>query len=248
MIPMPDTDFFSHSTALILIGIMLTLMAANAASAGVVTSDTIREEVERFVKSRYERGDLEIEVSVPRAVDITVDEDVRPVIVVSQDTERQPGRSLPVIVSVTGNDGEVVRKLRLITRLKYFIPAVTIKRDVVLGGAITPDDVVVAKVEVTGIKDYYTDPAKLGKIQANKRMNAGTVLTRFNTRSISVVRRGDTVDVEIQSGGVCARTSGTVRENGGTGDHIKVYINMTRVTIMATVVDSQTVRAGVEGG
>ena len=82
-------------------------------------------------------------------------------------------------------------------------------------------------------------------MQAKKSIKAGTVLTKSKVRPIPLIRRGDRVIVEVRDGDVFVMAKGIARENGGIGEYIKVYIEMTKAIISCKVLGSETVIAGV---
>ena len=232
----------------ILIVVVMFLAAVKKIYAVVVPAEKIKSAVVHYILKISEDKDLEFKVSVPNVFDIEIEGIYDPDIKVTHYSKRELGRSLPVDVEIKNDKGDVVKKVRLIARLKSFAVVAVLDQDVGRGEPINASEVVMKKVDVTSINDFYKSLSELNGIQAKKNMKAGTVLTKSNVNPIYLIKRGDKVNVEVREGDLSIHANGTARGNGIKGEYIDVYIDMTKTVISCKVLDSKTVITGVEGG
>jgi len=217
------------------------VMVSSILYAGVIKADIIKNEVIRYVLATAENENFEFEVIVPSAYDIEVDAIVNPEITVSHDPGRISSDSIPVTVDIRNDKGEVVRKVRLFARLKSYATVAVAGREIKRDEAIGSGDIEMKRVEVTRLKEYYTSLSGLNGTQAKRTIKAGTVLTGSLIRPVFVVKRGDTVNIEIRNGAMTIRTTGIARENGGCGETIKVFVDMSKTVVTGEIVDDGTV-------
>lgn len=239
---------YLKSTAVILIVVVVFLTAVKEIYAVVVPAEKIRSAVIHYILKISEDKDLEFRVSVPNVFDVEIEGIYDQEIKVTHDSKRKLRRNLPVNVEIKNDKGDVVKKLRLIARLESFAIAAVLDQDVVRGEPIDTGKVVMKKVNVTSIKDFFKSPSEISVMQAKKSMRAGTVLTKLNIKPVYLIKRGDKVNVEVREGDLSIHVKGTARENGIKGEYINVYIDMTKTSISCKVLDSKTVITGVEGG
>ena len=239
---------YLKAIAVILIMVVMLLTAAKEVYAVVVTAEEIESAVVHYILKISEDKDFEFEVSVSSVFDVEIEGINDPDIKVTHDSKRELGRNLPVDVEIKNDKGDVVKKVRLIARLKSFAVAAVLDQDIGRGEPISAGKVVMKKVNVTSINDFFKSPSELNGIQAKKNLKAGTVLTKSNVNPIYLIMRGDKVNIEVNEGDLSIHTNGTARENGVRGEYIDVYIDMTKTTISCKILDSKTVITGVEGG
>jgi len=240
---------FKNKLLQFLAGVVVMLfLSAGVIHAAVIPAEDIRDAIALYIKEISEEEDIEFVVTVPRVFDVDIGDVDTPDIYVSHDSRKKIGQILPVNVEIKDDNGDIIRKIRLATRLKKFAIAAVLENDIKRGETIEEDDVVIKKVDVTGISDFYTSRSEVSEMQAKKSMRAGTVLSGSNVRTAYLVRRGEKVIIEIRDGGFFVRAEGTARENGSMGEFINVYIDMTKTTISCKIVNSKTVVTGIEGG
>ena len=58
----------------------------------------------------------------------------------------------------------------------------------------------------------------------------------------AVVKRGDSVSIQIQDGALAITAAGVARDNGGVGDIIRVHREGVMTDLTVRVVDAQTVQ------
>ena len=225
----------------ILMAVGLLLPAVSELYAGVIKAEKIRTEIIEYILKNNENEYIELEVKVPNAYDIEIKNVNDPEIYVSHNSDKTFKGNMPVAVDIKDGSGKLVKHVRLIARLKSFAIVAVINSDIRRGETIEPDYVVMKRMNITRMKGFYRSQSKLIGMQAKKYMRAGTVLTGSNVCPVYLVRRGDKVNVEVHEGKVFIKTEGTARENGCSGEYIKVYVEMTKTTIICKVMNSDTV-------
>ncbi len=238
----------SQFQPVILAVFMVLFMSANELYAAVIQAGEIKSTIEQYIVELYKKEGVEIEVSVPRMYDVDIGNASSTDLHVFHDVEKIFGRRLPLIVEIKNDRGIVIKQIKVTARLKYFANAAVINCEIRRGEPIRISDVDVKKVEITGLKNFYTSPAELNCMQAKKNIRAGTVMTSSNVRSAYIIKRGDKVNVQVHGGNILIEAKGTARGNGAKGEYINIFVDMTKTTITCKIVDSKTVITGIEGG
>lgn len=216
----------------------------NRVFAGVVSSETIENAIISQIKSQFNEGGAELEVSVNRVTDIDILNEENPEIKVEPVSEAFSRRTVPVVVKVIGLDGGEIRKIRLTARIRIFREVVSAAKIIKRGEKLTKENVLIKKADVTGLELFYRSQEEIEGLEAITDIRSGTVFSSLNIRPQYIVKRGDKVAVEVKSGGIFIRAEGIARENGIKGGDIKVYITMTKTVLKCRVIDSETVTAG----
>lgn len=230
------------------VAFVVLFLAAGVIKAAVIPAEDIKDAIAHYIKEISEEENIDFVVTIPRIFDVDIGDVDTPDIHVSHDAGQKIGQILPVTVEIKDDNGEIIRQIRLATRLKKFAVAVVLNNDIKRGNPIETGDVVIKKADITGVKDFYTSLSEVNGMQAEKPMRAGTVLSGSNLRTAYLVRRGDKVIVEVLDGGFFVSAEGTARESGSMGEYINVYIDMTKTTVSCKIMDSKTVITGIEGG
>ena len=233
--------------------IFVTVLACMAAAllcavtdlyAVVIPSDVLCDAVKHYVIEAEGNKTIELEVTVPRAFDVEVDSVDEPTLHVTSRQEGRRGRNYPVSVDITDDDGNVLRTIRLVARLKTFAQAAVVTKNLKRGETVEPGDIEILRVDVAAFDDFYDGlDGILGKT-AKRQLRAGTVLRPSHLRDPYLIKRGDRVTVEIREDDFMVRAKGTARENGCKGEEINVLIDMTKAVISCMIVGSDTVIVG----
>jgi len=216
--------------------------------AGTVTAQAVRAAGTEAVRAYAAANKLDIEPVIPHARGVEVEGAGVPVLRASLAAREIHGTSVPVRVEVLNGSGEVIRTLHLVARVRVFAEAAVAARDIARGDSLAAGDIVMKRVEVGGVRRYYTSPEGLAGVWAKTAIRAGTVLRASNIRPVPAVRRGDRVTIRAVVGSVEASSEGIARQDGGLGECIRVYNEMTRSTALCRILDSHTVQVGKGGG
>ncbi|MDH7602767.1 MAG: flagellar basal body P-ring formation chaperone FlgA [Armatimonadota bacterium] len=132
-------------------------------------------------------------------------------------------------VSATTSVGLMVRE---------FSQVLVSTRSIRQGETISPDNTCWEIRDITRIKSPIKPEA--GCVDgwvAKRSIDAGTVLTIVDVAPAFVVRRGDTVSVNVKCGKVALHTVAEVKQDGRVGDLVRVRPSMSSQDIQARVVE-----------
>lgn len=236
---------FRLGSAVFFIAASVYLNSAFFVNASVISGEKLKSEAISYIKNIAAKESLEVEILIPKVYDLVLDDIDSPKISVSAKTPGTLARNFPVIFEIRNNDNKTVKQTRVLAKLKIFAKAAVLSNPVERGKTIKAGDIVMKKVDITGLENFFKSPQDADGIEAKTFIRAGTVLSNINIRPVFVVKRGNKVKVEVKEGDVYIKTEGTARENGYKGDSIKVYIDITKTTIKCKVVDTNTVVAGI---
>ena len=85
---------------------------------------------------------------------------------------------------------------------------------------------------------YLVDPAEIINKQAARNLTQGSVLNKFSFEELTLVKRGERVNIQLGKAGVSISTTGTAMMNGVKGDRINVKNISSQRVIQAVVVDA----------
>jgi len=245
---------FSHVAAswkLIFAGTLSCVLVFGAApgivAAGTLKADVVRAAAGDAIKAYASANGLDIETAVPHARDMEFQLIEQPVVKVSLAAASISGRTCPLRLDILNARGDVVRRLHMTAHVRIFAQAVVATREIARGDSIGPGDMEMKRMEVGGLKEYYTDPEALSGARARTAIRAGSVLRKTVVMANPLVRKGDRVTLKAVAGSVEVTAQGIARSDGAKGDSIRVYNEMSRTTVHCTVIDSRTVRVGKGG-
>ena len=229
----------------IITGIMVTVITVVNAGAVVVPAEDVRTAIVYSIKMLAEDSGLDVEVNVLRIRDIDVKGMDDPVMKINVSSEGKVKSRIPVRVEFSDSTGKVCRRFQFTARVNIFKDVVVITSDKKRGEAITDDDIEITHIDVSELKDYYEDISILDGVQADRIIRAGTVLGSRHIKTSPVISRGERVRIMAQVGAVTVTAEGTARQDGGKGDAIRVYNDMTRTTLKCRVLGAKTVTIGL---
>ncbi len=96
--------------------------------------------------------------------------------------------------------------------------------------------------------NLFSHKEELIGMVASKFIPAGRVITRSDSKKAPLVTRGDMVRILYNRGALSLRVDGVARQDGATGEKIKIMNIDTRKIIYATIVDSTTVAVASREG
>lgn len=235
--------------AILTMQFVLMTITMHTAAAVVVDADTVREAVADTCAAVTARSGLDIEYVVGGCLNVAVDGIDAPQIVVESPDLNGARNRVRVPVLLTDGGGTVLRRVHVFVRVSRFAEALVAADTVKRRDPVTAADVMVSRVEVTGIDNVLTDTAAIGNMRAARPLRPGRVLTARDIEPIPLVDRGDRVTILASVGGVKLVAGGVAREGGGINQIIRVYNETTHATLECSVVDARTVRVrGPHGG
>lgn len=146
---------------------------------------------------------------------------------------------VPVLVTCDGTD-PVTLNVRL--RVKVWREAVVATQAIRTGEAIDLDAVTLQQVAISeDNSDLITDPSEVAGKIARRPIPAGQPIWRAALDEPAVIRRGQSVKLLVNLDGAVIEAGAIAQQDGKAGDRIRVQVIDTRKTLLATVVDTQTV-------
>jgi len=219
-------------------------ITAGMGNASVISAEKVRSSIIEHLQKRAEEAGLEIETTVPKAVDINLKETDESVMRIIVSDDRKLEARVPVRLEFRNAAGEIVKRFQITAQVKVFKTVAVASCKKTRGDNILPGDFEMKRMDVSGLKDYLSEPSMLESIQAKRSIRAGTILTQGNVSAIPVIKR-DRVSIHVRIGNIKASAEGTARQAGGKGETIKVYNEMTRTTLECVVIDKRTVKTGM---
>ena len=128
-------------------------------------------------------------------------------------------RSFSLIFRV---DGRVRENLALRTRLEAFAPVAVAAIDLPRGAVVAPGDLRLMERNLGVLREPFLDTESLVGKRVRRALRAGEVLRKGLLDTPPVVRRGDLVSVMLRSGRLLLTAKGRARDNGVTGETIRV--------------------------
>lgn len=212
--------------------LLLTVELATAAPMQPVSS--IQETVSNYLNAnldpegKYEIGIMPID---PRLQLPQCDQNLQ---VFSQSGEIKPGRNT-LGVRCQGEKGWTIYST---VSLKSF------REVLILNQSLRRNDIIRADHLGTELRDvgllpqgYLTDPAVIIGKQASRNIPAGSVLNRLHYADLTLVRRGERVNIQSARAGLMISAIGMAMADGTKGQRINVKNLSSQRVIQATVVD-----------
>lgn len=201
---------------------------ANSAVDSVDTAAEIAAAIEKHVRAKtgYDRWKVQVE-SGPKLL------------------QRVAG--MGSITSVNGDEPWTGRRQYQLTmsasdqavtvtaRVERFAPVVVAKRSIARGDLIRRLDVELEWVSRSVPPQTARALEEVVGQQARQTVSEGSTLMQYQVQAPIVVRRGDLVEIYVQTGGVVARTKAVAKQDGGMDDLVKVETLDTKKPIVARV-------------
>ena len=229
----------------IITGLMVSVITVVNAGAVVIPAEDVRTAIIDSIEQLADDSGLDIEVNVLRIRDIDVKGFDDPVMSINVSSGEKVKSRIPVRVEFSDSTGKVCRRFQFTARIKIFKDVVVITSDKMRGEKITEKDIEISRVDVSELKDYFEDISMLEGVQAKRIIRAGTVPGRNHIKTVPVISRGDRVRIMAQVGAVTVAAEGTARQDGGKGEEIRIYNEMTRTTLKCRVLGAKTVTIGL---
>jgi len=148
--------------------------------------------------------------------------------------------SMPVEILV---DGKSWRRFSASVEIEAFSDVLIANRDLTANAKISASDVVSERRRITKpLSTYLREGVNLRGLTLLKNVSAGTEITSDLFVSSVVIKSGDTVQIEAQSGKLKIVIAGEARASGRIGDRIAVKNLQSGAILQAFVVDEGLVR------
>ena len=152
-------------------------------------------------------------------------------------------RSIPVHVHLYV-DGEWIKKILAVAELEMHGQVVAARRSLKKGWIVGQEDITVKSVDVSDLpSNFVRDPAAVLGMRIQKTVSALQVFRSDMVSPSPLVKRGDIVQIVIESKRLRVRTIGEVKDASGCrGDRIRVINVDSQKGVYARVIDAKTVQ------
>lgn len=214
--------------------LILLPVAAMSATGDLAT------DVEQILRERYLDDGGEYAITIPRTAALPEGG--------YDDIQVTPTRNValrgnfPIKVSFI-RDGLVVRSANLAIYIGVFRDVLVASRRIHRSEPLTASMFTSVRRDVADFRQMpLTSLSQIEEKCAARTINKGKVLTEPMVDKLELVHRGDMVKIEIDQPAFKLTASGEARQAGGRGDLIKVRNISSNKTIIAEVMDDQTVK------
>lgn len=207
-----------------------------------ISQNQFRQEIESFLSNKFSTDKISaqiIKLELPENLQVQKGTlEIRPNFSMVQNFF-QPF-SVPVEIRV---DGKVFRRTSANIEIEAFAEVLVAANDLTANLKITASDVRIEKRRIVKqITNYLRETDALRGLMLIKAINGGTAITSDSFISAVVIKNGDPVRVEAQSGKLKIIISGEARASGKIGDRIAVKNLQSGSILQAIVVDEGLVR------
>lgn len=207
-----------------------------------VSQNQFREVVEKFLSDNFSNDKISVQIvriDLPENFQVPIGTlEIRPNFSTVQNFFQPFSLSLEIRV-----DGKVMRRLSANVEIEAFAEILVAAKDLAVNTKILESDVKFEKRRIEKpITNYLRQTDKLRGLMLIKNVASGTEITSDSFVSGVVVKNGDTVRVEAQSGKLKIIIIGEARASGKIGDRIAVKNLQSNSILQAVVVDEGIVR------
>jgi len=139
-------------------------------------------------------------------------------------------------------DGKLAGNVTLRGELEATAPVVVASRDLERDTVLGPDDLKIAKRDVTRAREPLMSRERAAGMRLKRSLDSGDVLERGRLDRPVLVDRGEVVTMEAKKGRLLLTAKGVASSKGKKGETIKVTNTNSQREVLCKVVDSGRVR------
>lgn len=209
-------------------------------SVVTLTAAKLLEESGRVLRAGFEGADAKITATGPLS-DLVVPAAAQTLELEASlpEKERAAGTwNVPVVVRI---DGNVYRTVWTSWTVELWERQYVLRRAVSAGMTLRAEDFEVARVPVgPGVSNRTLQPATFGHAVARRDLAKGAVVTDGDVQRQVVIKRGDTISLEVHSGTIIVRALAIAQRDARVGDRIPVRLEQTGKELVAIVRGPET--------
>lgn len=207
-----------------------------------ISPNQIREAVEKSILSQFSADKIQariVRLDVPEKIQVAVGKlEIR--VNVSGVRNLFARFSLPVEIRV---DDKTVRRLAATLEIEAYAEVFIAAKDLSANSKIAETDVRLERRRLEKpITNYLRETGKLRGAMLIKNIAVGAEITTDSFVARVVIKSGDSVRIEAQSGNLKIIVSGEARSSGKIGDRIAVKNSQSGAILQAVVLDENLVR------
>lgn len=139
-------------------------------------------------------------------------------------------------------NGQMARTVRVSAWVEVYRPVLCAVRAMAKGHVLGPEDLRLSRRPLSRLRDQVlSTPEGVVGLALKRSVQAGQVMTDRMLTPPVIVRRGDRVTILAQSKSLTVTTPGKVKQDGSSGDYVRVENLMSEKEILAKVVSPKTV-------
>jgi flagella basal body P-ring formation protein FlgA len=139
-------------------------------------------------------------------------------------------------------DGQAVRRVRVSAWVEVYRPVMCASQALAKGHIIEPQDLHLSRRPLSRLRDQVvSSPEGVVGLALKRSVQAGQLMTDRMLTPPVIVRCGDKVMILAQSKSLTVTTPGKVKQDGSSGDYVRVKNLMSEREILAKVVSPKTV-------
>jgi len=208
----------------------------------IIDGDQFRMPIEKHLADKFAADKIEakiLKIELPENIQVPKGAlEIRPNFAVVRNFFQT--FALPVEIRV---DGRVFRRFSANVEVEAFVDVLVAAKDLTVNQKLSETDVRIEKRRIIKpLTSYLRETARLRGVVLVKNIAGGTEITLDSFVSGVVVKAGDPVRVEAQSGRLKIMINGEARASGKIGDRIAVKNLQSGSILQAVVIDEGLVR------
>lgn len=144
-----------------------------------------------------------------------------------------------VRLSLIVNQNEHIQKIPLVCKVRVSVPVVKASEMITRGETLNENSLYLERADITSLRYMpFTDIKKAAGSVASRSISPGSLIHDFCVKKAPMVKKGDTVYIELASGKIRLSVPARAREDGYKGETIWVENIKTHKVVRVKIKDS----------
>jgi flagella basal body P-ring formation protein FlgA len=198
------------------------------------------QEIERFILNSSGGPKEKVEISCNQIPNIEIPQNSE--IKIFSLSPNKPKGIVPLKIEIW-QGGSLYKRFNTSVETRVFDEVLVAGRNLKPFEEISFEDLKKERREVTNFSDkYFTEAKELSDFRTKRNIPLGRIIGRDAVEEIPLIKKGDKVKILVLSGNVLLTSLGIAREDGKSGEIIKVTDSNTKKIITGWVEDKNTVK------
>jgi flagella basal body P-ring formation protein FlgA len=127
-------------------------------------------------------------------------------------------------LSFFAND-ELIKTFSIPFRIKIIMQVIVANRDIFPNEQIEPDAITYSNRQISDVNEIIQNESEVLGKNSRKKIKKGEVITKSQLSSNKVIKKGQSVNLEVTSGSVRILTTAVAMQDGSVGDYIRLKRN-----------------------
>ncbi len=236
----------------VVLGLLLTIMVSSPVSAlefKVPSNNGAGVRIDRIMVTKLLEAFLEARADVlPTArIAVKVVESFQPILLPARKVTCEIVPADPAIIGsrrfslIFRVGGRVRENMAIRTKLEAYAQVAAAAIDLRRGAVIAHGDIRLVERDLSTLREPFLEAGSLVGKKVRRALRAGDILHKGLVDTPPVVRRGSMVTMMLRSGGLLLTAQGRARDNGITGETIRVRNSASKKEILCRVAGPGTV-------